>query len=30
MQPTLKAMPNEMHTITPHTIVRDAARAVGR
>jgi hypothetical protein len=29
MQPTLKAMPNGMHTITPHMIVRDAARAVG-
>jgi len=28
MQPTVKAIPNGMHTITPHIIVRDAARAV--
>ena len=28
MQPTPKAIPNGMHTITPHIIVRDAARAV--
>jgi len=28
MQPTVKAIPNGMHTITPHIIVRGAARAV--
>ena len=28
MQPTVKAIPNGMHTITPHITVRDAARAV--
>jgi len=28
MQPTVKAIPTGMHTITPHIIVRDAARAV--
>jgi len=28
MQPTVKAIPDGMHTITPHIIVRDAARAV--
>ena len=28
MQPTVKAIPNGMHTITSHIIVRDAGRAV--
>jgi PhnB protein len=27
-QPTIKAIPNGFHTITPHIVVRDAARAV--
>jgi PhnB protein len=27
-QPTVKAVPDGFHTITPHIVVRDAARAV--